>query len=84
MSAVADPLAHQAAVNVKLTGLIASGSVALAILLSGFVLHEPAPYDIYMVALVGIWALFGLKLSRATAPMIGLLVLFNIGGLHNS
>lgn len=81
MSAVADPVAHQAAVNVKLTGLIASGSVALAILLSGFVLHEPAPYDIYMVALVGIWALFGLKLSRATAPMIGLLMLFNIGGL---
>lgn len=81
MSAVADPVAHQAAVNVKLTGLIASGSVALAILLSGFVLHEPAPYDIYMVALVGIWALFGLKLSRATAPMTGLLVLFNIGGL---
>lgn len=81
MSAVADPVAHQAAVNVKLTGLIASGSVALAILLSGFVLHEPAPYDIYMVALVGIWALFGLKLSRAAAPMTGLLVLFNIGGL---
>lgn len=81
MSAVSDPVAHQAAVNVKLTGLIASGSVALAILLSGFVLHEPAPYDIYMVALVGIWALFGLKLSRAAAPMTGLLVLFNIGGL---
>ncbi|MBB6013172.1 O-antigen ligase [Aquamicrobium lusatiense] len=81
MSAVADPVAHRAAVNIKLTGLIASGSVALAILLSGFVLHEPAPYDIYMVALVGIWALFGLKLSRAAAPMTGLLVLFNIGGL---
>lgn len=74
-------MAHRAAVNIKLTGLIASGSVALAILLSGFVLHEPAPYDIYMVALVGIWALFGLKLSRAAAPMTGLLVLFNIGGL---
>lgn len=80
MSAVAGPVS-QAAVNTKLAGLIASGSVALAILLSGFVLHEPAPYDIYMVALVATWALFGLKLSRAAAPMTGLLVLFNIGGL---
>jgi len=70
-----------AAVNAKLIGLITSGAVFLGIFLSGFVIDEPAPYDLYMTGLIAVWALFGLRISRAVSPLLVLLVLFNIGGL---
>ena len=51
-------------------------------LLSGFVLREPAPYELYMVGLIAVWALFGLRISRTSAPsLLTLLVAFNIGGM---
>ncbi|MBE7184992.1 MAG: O-antigen ligase family protein [Methylobacterium mesophilicum] len=68
------------AVNAKTVALIASGAVALGVALSGFVIREPAPYEIYMAGLIGVWALFGLRISRGTAPLLALLVTFNIGG----
>jgi O-antigen ligase len=80
LSAIAHEL-PQAAVNRKLIDLIATGALAIGVMLSGFVINEPAPYDIYMVALVAIWALFGLRISRTIAPLFVLLALFNIGGL---
>ncbi|RWQ00691.1 O-antigen ligase family protein [Mesorhizobium sp.] len=80
MSAVAHELSP-AAVNAKLIALIASGAVFLGVFLSGFVIAEPAPYDLYMVALMAVWALFGLRISRAAAPLLVLLVVMNIGGM---
>ncbi|MBZ9872548.1 O-antigen ligase family protein [Mesorhizobium sp. BR1-1-9] len=80
MSAVTHDL-PRAAVNAKLIALISSGAVALGILLSGFVISEPAPYEIYMAGLIAIWALFGLRISRAAAPLLVLLVTMNIGGM---
>src|SRR5690606_36820621 len=74
-------LPDRAAVNARLIQLIRAAAIALGIFLSGFVLHEPAPYELYMVALIPIWALFGLRISRHVAPLLVLLVLFNIGGL---
>jgi hypothetical protein len=77
-------IAHEVpreAINRKLIALMGTGALALGVLLSGFVIDEPAPYDIYMVALVAIWALFGLRISRSVAPLFVLLALFNIGGL---
>ncbi len=71
----------RAAINAKLISLVASGAIVLGILLSGFVQREPTPYDIYMAGLMGMWALFGLRISRAVTPLLGLLVLFNVGGL---
>jgi O-antigen ligase len=70
-----------AAVNAKLIALIASGAVFLGVFLSGFVIDEPAPYDLYMVGLIVVWALFGLRISRAAAPLLVLLVVMNIGGM---
>ena len=70
-----------AAVNAKLTGMIAATAVALGVLLSGFVINEPAPYELYMSALIVVWALFGLRISRQVAPLVVLLVTFNIGGM---
>jgi O-antigen ligase len=71
----------RAAVNAKLIALISSGAVGLGVLLSGFVINEPAPYELYMAGLIAIWALFGLRLSRSVVPLLVLLVTFNIGGM---
>ena len=80
MSAIAYEL-PQAAVNAKLISLISTGAIALGVLLSGFVIREPAPYEIYMAGLIAIWALFGLRIPGAIAPLVVLLVTFNIGGM---
>lgn len=69
------------AVNAKLAALLSSGAIMLGILLSGFVIEEPAPYELYMAALIGVWALFGLHISRAVVPLLILLVTWNIGGM---
>lgn len=61
--------------------LFSSWLVALAVFLSGFVIAEPAPYELFMVVLIGLWALFGLKISRYVAPLLTLLTLFIVGGI---
>ncbi|MER8574787.1 O-antigen ligase family protein [Mesorhizobium sp. M1338] len=80
MSAISHDL-PRAAVNAKLIALISSCAVFLGILLSGFVISEPAPYELYMAGLIAIWALFGLRISRAATPLLVLLVTMNIGGM---
>jgi O-antigen ligase len=80
LSAIAHELPPQA-VNAKLVALISSWAVAVGVFLSGFVINEPAPYELYMAALMAIWTLFGLRISRPIAPLVVLLVLFNIGGM---
>ena len=44
--------------------------------LSGFVINEPAPYELYMAGLIGIWFLFGLRISRTTGLLLALLLIF--------
>ncbi|SIP95685.1 O-antigen ligase [Rhizobium sp. RU20A] len=61
--------------------LAGSMAVAFGVLLSGFVMSEPAPYELYMAGLITIWALFGLRISRRIAPLLALLITFNIGGM---
>lgn len=80
MSAVAHEL-PPGVVNAKLIALIASSAIFFGMLLSGFVIDEPAPYDLYMVGLIAVWGLFGLRISRAAMPMLVLLVTMNIGGM---
>ncbi|MCY0146489.1 O-antigen ligase family protein [Hoeflea sp. G2-23] len=63
--------------------MLASLCVAFGVFLSGFVIREPAPYELFLAALISIWALFGLKLSRHIAPLIALYILFNIGGMFS-
>ena len=70
-----------AAINAKLIALISSAAVGLGVFLSGFVIEEPAPYELYMAGLIAVWALFSLRISRAVTPLLVLLVLFNIGGM---
>ena len=61
--------------------LLGSGLVAFTVFLSGFVIFEPAPYELFLVALIGLWALVGLKISRSVAPLLTLLTLFMVGGM---
>jgi len=61
--------------------ILGSAMVTVGVFLSGFVIAEPAPYEVFMAALIGLWALFGLKISRYTAPLLALLILFNTGGI---
>ena len=81
MSAVAtfeiDRAAHQRA----LVRLLSVTCIGIAVFLTGYVINEPAPYEIFMVALIAIWALFGLRVSRTVAPLLVMLCVFNIGGL---
>ncbi|MCD2181262.1 O-antigen ligase family protein [Rhizobium sp. GN54] len=62
-------------------GLIASSLVTLGVFLSGFVISEPAPYELFMVGLIGIWAVLGLRISRSVAPLLALYLAFNVGGM---
>lgn len=80
MSALAHDL-PQSALNAKRIALISAAAIALGVLLSGFVLNEPAPYELYMVGLIAIWGLFGLRLSRSVMPLLVLLMVFNLGGV---
>ena len=62
MSALAHEL-PRAAVNAKAIALITSAAVAFGVFLSGFVINEPAPYELYMTALIVVWAFAGLRIS---------------------
>lgn len=88
-------LPHQAAINSQgqylasgdqrgasiSSRLLGTWMLAFAVFTSGFVIREPAPYELIMAGLVGAWFLCGLKISRTVAPMLALFTLFNIGGV---
>lgn len=61
--------------------LLARFSLACGVFFSGFVLVEPGPYEIVMVALISLWLLFGLRLSHYALTLLLLFTLFNIGGV---
>ena len=60
---------------------VAQLSLATGVFFSGFVLFEPGPYEIIMLALISLWLLSGLKLSTYALTLLLLLTLFNIGGV---
>ena len=57
-----------------------TGRSSLLVFLGGFVIVEPAPYDLLLVVALGVWAFFGLKFNRYTLPMTLLLLLYLAGG----
>lgn len=62
-------------------GLLASMLVTFGVFLSGFVISEPAPYELFMVGLIGVWSILGLRISRSVAPLLALYLTFNVGGM---
>ena len=59
---------------------VADATIAALVFLGGFVMVEPAPYDLVLVAAIGAWAFFGLRLSRHFMPLTLLVLVYAAGG----
>ncbi len=59
---------------------LASFFTAFGVFLSGFVISEPAPYELMMVVLIAGFFLSGLRISRTVAVLLALLLIFNCAG----
>ena len=57
-----------------------SGLVAFGVFLSGFVIAEPAPYELFMALLIGVWFIIGLPISRTTGVLLAFMLTFMTGG----
>ncbi|MEJ8476157.1 O-antigen ligase family protein [Roseibium algae] len=60
---------------------VGDAALWLAAFLSGFVIREPAPYELYMAGLTVVWLGFGLTLRREFGPLIICLMLYIVGGI---
>lgn len=81
MSAIEPTYARVADPQRATLRLIGSAAVTVGVFLSGFVISEPAPYELWMAGLVGLWFILGLRISRYTFPLLALLITFNVGGM---
>ena len=81
MSDAALPYAPPFRPQLAALGILGSLLVFVGVFLSGFVISEPAPYELFMAGLIGLWAIVGLRISRGIAPLLVLLLLFNVGGM---
>ncbi|QKV18328.1 hypothetical protein [Oricola thermophila] len=70
-----------AAANRALNAYLAAAAVWIGVFLSGFVLSEPAPYELIMTGMIGIWIMLGMVIPRSVMAMFVLLILFNAGGV---
>lgn len=68
-------------IQAKALSLVAAAAVMLGVFLQGFVINEPAPYELYMSALIAVWGVSALRISRLVALLLAVLVVFNVGGL---
>lgn len=57
-----------------------SGLVAFGVFLSGFVIAEPAPYELIMAFLIAVWFILGLPISRTTGVLLTFMLVFMSGG----
>ncbi len=80
MSLVRDELPPEL-VRAKLNDLLVTGAIFFGVFLSGFVIVEPAPYDLAMAGFIGLAFVLGLRISRTVAPLLILLALLFAGGL---
>jgi O-antigen ligase len=61
--------------------LLGSAMIAFGVFLSGFVMSEPAPYELIMAGQIAVWFLLGLSISRTVGLLLAMLLVFNVGGL---
>lgn len=81
MSAIVDGASRPFNPQLAALRIIGSAMVAFGVFLSGFVISEPAPYELMMVVQIALWFLLGLKISRVVGLLLVLLLVFNVGGL---
>lgn len=58
--------------------------LALISFLGGFVLIEPAPYELVLALTIVVWFSFGLRIPRTVIPLLLLIIGFNAGGIISS
>ena len=81
MSTLAGTGLPRHAVQAKALSLVAGAALMLGVFLQGFVMNEPAPYELFMSGLIAVWGVIALRISRLVALLLALMVLFNLGGL---
>lgn len=64
-----------------LNRLIANSGIGVGVFLLGFVMSEPAPYELYMVTLITVALLFGMRLTKTSTVLLAVLTVFNFGGM---
>ena len=64
--------------------VISNFFIGLAVFLGGFVLFEPAPYELLLAALLAVGLLCGLRIPRGVLPIIILFAFYCLGGLVSS
>lgn len=64
--------------------LLGNGFIALAVFLGGFVIYEPAPYDLLVPLMLVIWLIGGIRLPREAAILLFFFTMFNFGGIISS
>ena len=75
---------HRQAGDAAAVQVVANGAIAFAVFLGGFVIFEPAPYELFLAALLGVWVICGMRIPREVAPLLFLFTLFNFGGIISS
>lgn len=76
--------AHTRVVDRKVISMITNSAIALAVFMGGFVMFEPAPYEVFLSALLAVWLLCGMRIGVSVMPLLVLFTLFNVGGIISS
>ena len=58
--------------------------IGIIIFLGGFVIFEPAPYELVLIVTLAVWFVLGLRIPRAIFPLLILFSIFNTGGIISS
>lgn len=59
---------------------LSDGALAFAVFIGGFVLFEPAPYELFLALAIPLFLLFGLTIRAAFGPLVVTMLVFNAGG----
>jgi O-antigen ligase len=70
--------------DAHIVAMLANSAIALAVFLGGFVIYEPAPYELFLAALLGIWFICGMRIPIEIIPLLILFTIFNFGGIISS
>ncbi len=64
--------------------MLSNGAIAFATFLGGFVIFEPAPYELMLCLMLAVWAIFGMRVPRTILPLLVLMTVFCAGGIISS
>jgi O-antigen ligase len=73
------PSGHPRAGTIR-TASLSRGAIAAAVFLGGFVLFEPAPYELLLAGLIPLFFLAGLPLRPSVGPLLVGMLAFAAGG----